>query len=112
VDAPQAIPDNPDCFSDSRTDELQVMHMALTFDPGSEDALLGRITVNPEILGGKPTVRGHHLAVEDVLGMLAAGGSPSMILQGYRGLELADIRACLAYARRIVSFSGAAPAIY
>jgi uncharacterized protein (DUF433 family) len=35
--------------------------------------LQARITVNPEILGGKPIIRGHRLAVEHVLGMLAAG---------------------------------------
>jgi hypothetical protein len=41
-----------------------------------EADLLGRITVNPEIFGGKPIVRGRRLAVEHVLGMLAAGDTP------------------------------------
>jgi hypothetical protein len=41
-----------------------------------EDVLLSRITVNPEIFGGKPIVRGRRLAVEHVLGMLAAGDTP------------------------------------
>jgi uncharacterized protein (DUF433 family) len=64
--------------------------------------LLNRITVNPEIFGGKPIIRGHRLAVEHVLGMLAAGDSSEDILTGYDWLERDDIRACLLYAHRIV----------
>jgi len=39
----------------------------------SERELLGRITVNPAIFGGKPIIRGMRMAVEHVLGMLAGG---------------------------------------
>ncbi len=67
-----------------------------------EEKLLERITVNPNIFGGKPIIRGHRLAVEHVLGMLAAGDTPETILSGYPWLELEDIRACLVYARRLV----------
>jgi uncharacterized protein (DUF433 family) len=67
-----------------------------------EQALLRRITINPEIFGGKPIIRGHRLAVEHVLGMLAAGDTSEMILQGYPWLEPEDIHACLVYARRLV----------
>lgn len=67
-----------------------------------EDALLKRITVNPTIFGGKPIIRGRRLAVEHVLGMLAAGDTPETLLRGYPWLELADIHACLAYAHRLV----------
>ena len=67
------------------------------------DELLQRITVNSKILGGKPTVRGHRLAVEHVLGMLAAGDRPETILKGYPWLEPEDIQACLVYAHRIVA---------
>jgi uncharacterized protein (DUF433 family) len=67
-----------------------------------EDKLLERITVNPKIFGGKPIVRGHRLAVEHVLGMLAAGDLPETILAGYPWLEMEDIQACLIYARRLV----------
>lgn len=67
------------------------------------DELLQRITVNPKILGGKPTIRGHRLAVEHVLGMLAAGDRPETILAGYPWLELEDIQACLVYAHRLVA---------
>jgi uncharacterized protein (DUF433 family) len=49
----------------------------------TEDTLLKRITIDPRIFGGKPIIRGHRLAVEHVLGMLAAGDSPEDILSGY-----------------------------
>lgn len=68
----------------------------------NEDELLGRITVNPKIFGGKPIIRGRRLAVEHVLGMLAAGDTMDDILQGYPWLQKEDIQACLAYARRHV----------
>ncbi|MEW5871046.1 MAG: DUF433 domain-containing protein [Chloroflexota bacterium] len=67
-----------------------------------EIALLARITVNPKIFGGKPILRGRRLAVEHVLGMLAAGDSFETILAGYPWLEAEDIQACLVYARRLV----------
>lgn len=67
-----------------------------------EHELLTRITVNPGIFGGKPIIRGRRLAVEHVLGMLAAGDTPETILEGYPWLERDDVRACLVYARRLV----------
>lgn len=66
------------------------------------DELLDRITVNPEIFGGKPIVRGRRLAVEHVLAMLEAGDSPETIREGYSWLEEEDIRACIAYARKVI----------
>ncbi len=68
----------------------------------TEEELLGRITIDPKIFGGKPVIRGRRLAVEHVLAMLAAGDTPETILEGYPWLEPEDIRACLVYARRIV----------
>lgn len=50
-----------------------------------EQFLLKRITVNPNIFGGKPIIRGRRLAVEHVLGMLAAGDTPDTILHGRGG---------------------------
>ena len=64
--------------------------------------LLKRITFNPEIFGGKPIIRGRRLAVEHVLGMLAAGDSAETILEGYPWLEPEDVQACLIYACRVV----------
>lgn len=63
-----------------------------------EQLLLKRITVNPKIFAGKPIVRGRRLAVEHVLGMLAAGDTPDTILGGYPWPEREDIQACRAYA--------------
>ena len=68
-----------------------------------EADLLKRITVNPKICGGKPIIRGRRLAVEHVLGMLAAGDTPETILEGYPWLEAEDVRACLVYAHRVVA---------
>lgn len=76
-----------------------------------ETRLLERITVNPEILRGKPIIRGHSLAVEHVLGMLAAGDSHETILEGYPWLEREDIRACLVYARRLVAHERVEPLV-
>ena len=67
-----------------------------------EKVLLQRITVDPRIFGGKPIIRGHRLAAEHVLGMLAAGDTPETILEGYNWLEKEDIQACLIYAHRLV----------
>jgi uncharacterized protein (DUF433 family) len=66
----------------------------------TETQLLEPITVNPQIFGGKPIVRGRRLAVEHVLGMLGAGDDFETILEGYPWLEREDIQACLVYARR------------
>ena len=60
-----------------------------------ENQLLDRITVNPRIFAGKPIIRGHRLAVEHILSMLAAGDAPETILSGYSWLETEDIQACL-----------------
>ena len=75
----------------------------------ADQELLQRITATPEIFGGKPIIRGRRLAVEHVLGMLAAGDTPEMILKGYPWLEMEDIQACMVYARRIVSHERVEP---
>ena len=67
-----------------------------------ETRLPERISSDPRIYGGKPIVRGRRLAVEHVLGLLAAGDDHETILQGYPWLDPEDILACLAYARRVV----------
>jgi len=58
----------------------------------SENQLLERITVDPRIFGGKPIIRGHRLAVEHVLSMLAAGDTFENLLAGYPWLEREDLR--------------------
>lgn len=69
----------------------------------NEQKLLERITVNPKIFGGKPIIRDRRLAVEHILGMLAAGDTTETLLEAYPWLEREDIQACLIYARRLVS---------
>jgi uncharacterized protein (DUF433 family) len=63
-----------------------------------QSELLERITCDPDIFGGKPILRGHRLAVEHVLDMLAAGDDSATILSGYPWMEPADVQACLLYA--------------
>jgi uncharacterized protein (DUF433 family) len=77
----------------------------------NNDELLQRITVNPAIFGGKPIIRGRRLAVEHVLGMLAAGDDFNTLLEGYAWLEREDILACLAYAHRMVEHERVEPLI-
>lgn len=77
----------------------------------NEADLLKRITVNPKIFGGKPIIRGHRLAVEHILGMLAAGDTVEDLVRAYSWLEREDVLACLAYARRVVGHERIEPAI-
>lgn len=68
----------------------------------NKQELLNRITTDRKIFGGKPIIRGHRLAVEHVLGMLAAGDTYDTLLEGYPFLEPEDIQACLLYAQTLV----------
>ncbi|HEX8069504.1 MAG TPA: DUF433 domain-containing protein [Pyrinomonadaceae bacterium] len=57
-----------------------------------------RITFNPEVMGGKPCIRGMRVTVGTILGLLAAGHAPADILRDYPYLEPEDINEALAYA--------------
>ena len=57
-----------------------------------------RIVINPEILVGKPTIKGTRLAVEFIIDLLAEGWNEAEILENYPGLTTEDIQACLSYA--------------
>jgi len=57
-----------------------------------------RITIDPDVLAGKPVIRGTRLSVELILELLAAGESMQDVLDNYPGLVREDILACLAYA--------------
>lgn len=65
--------------------------------------LLRRITLNPDICHGKPTIRNKRYPVELILDLLSAGMTHQEILDDYPALEDDDIRACLAYASRLTS---------
>lgn len=57
-----------------------------------------RITLNPEIMGGKPCIRGLRVTVGTIVGLVATGYSPENILEAYPYLEKEDIYAALSYA--------------
>jgi uncharacterized protein (DUF433 family) len=76
------------------------------------DALLARITVDPNVCFGKPCIRGHRIWVSLVLDFLAEGMTLEEILDQYPDLTAEDIRACIAYGaemarERYVDVSGA-----
>ncbi len=64
-------------------------------------SLLNRITINPEISHGKPTIRGLRYPVENILELLASGMSHEEVLDDYEDLEKEDILACLEFAARL-----------
>ncbi|MEZ4732343.1 MAG: DUF433 domain-containing protein [Caldilineaceae bacterium] len=57
-----------------------------------------RITANPQILGGKPIIRGTRLSVEFILDLFASGLSEAEILEDYPHITSIDLQACLRYA--------------
>lgn len=67
------------------------------------DGLLQRITINPEICHGKPTIRNKRYPVETMLELMASGMTVDEILADYDDLEKADLDACLLYAARLAS---------
>ncbi len=77
----------------------------------NDHELLKRIAIDPRIFGGKPIIRGRRLAVEHVLAMLAAGDDAATILRGYDWLEPDDIKACIAYAHRLVAHERVEPPV-
>ena len=64
--------------------------------------LLSRITINPEICNGKPTIRGKRITASTILEFLSAGESHEEILKQYPSLEPADINACLFFASQML----------
>ena len=62
-----------------------------------------RIVIDPDILVGKPVVKGTRLSVDFFLGLLAQGWPEGEILRNYPGLEREDLLACWAYAAEALS---------
>lgn len=69
------------------------------------DSLLTRITINPEILFGKPSIRNMRYPVAMILDLMSAGMTNDEILEDYPDLEKEDIQACLAFAARLAQVS-------
>jgi uncharacterized protein (DUF433 family) len=61
-----------------------------------------RITIDPAVCNGKPTIRGKRITVQTVLEFLSAGESRETILHQYPSLEAEDIDACLGFAARLM----------
>jgi len=61
-----------------------------------------RIVIDPEILVGKPVIKGTRLAVAFIIELLAQGWSEQDILRNYPGLHREDIQACLVYASAVL----------
>ncbi|MBL8864612.1 MAG: DUF433 domain-containing protein [Gemmataceae bacterium] len=64
--------------------------------------LTDRITFDPAVLGGKPTIRGLRIGVEQILRSLSAGVPEAELLADFPDLESDDFRACYAYAAELV----------
>lgn len=62
------------------------------------ESLLNRITINPEIAHGNPTIRNTRYTVEGILEYLAAGDTIDDLLEEFPDLEKEDFQACLQYA--------------
>jgi uncharacterized protein (DUF433 family) len=63
-----------------------------------QSQLLQRITINPEVCHGKPTLRNMRYTVSMILDLLSAGMTTEDLLKDYPALEKEDIQACLLYA--------------
>lgn len=62
----------------------------------------GRITIDPDICNGKPTIRGRRITVQTILEYLGAGETEEEILKQYPSLEPEDLRACLRFAAQLL----------
>ena len=65
---------------------------------------LQRITINPNVCHGKPTIRGSRMMVATILELLASGMSYEEILEDYPYLVQEDIFSCLRYAMMLANF--------
>lgn len=68
----------------------------------SADNLLSRITINPRVCFGKPTIRNMRYPVEIMLELLSSGMTTDEILEDYPDLEKDDLLACLFFAAKLV----------
>ncbi|MEK6780712.1 MAG: DUF433 domain-containing protein [Bacteroidota bacterium] len=73
--------------------------------------LLKRITLNPEICHGKPTVRNTRYMVESILEYLAGGDDIETIIKEFKDLQREDILACIAYANEVIKLKGLSPTV-
>jgi uncharacterized protein (DUF433 family) len=67
----------------------------------TRDDLLGRITVDPKVCGGRPCIRGTRIYVSTILDAMAEGLIPEQIIDHYPSLKIDDIRGAVAYAAEL-----------
>jgi uncharacterized protein (DUF433 family) len=67
------------------------------------------ISIDPEILAGKPAIKGTRLGVEFIIGLMAEGISEAELLASYPGLTREHVLACLAFARDALEFERVVP---
>ena len=72
----------------------------------TDQELLARVTVDPNICAGKPYIRGTRISIAIILDALAQGLSPEQIVEHYPSLETEDIQAALAFATYLAERNG------
>lgn len=75
----------------------------------NDQKLLERITINPDVMTGKPVIRGTRLTVDFILNLLAHRATEDEIIAEYKGLEKKDIQACLLFGAKSLSDSSFMP---
>ncbi|MBM4031431.1 MAG: DUF433 domain-containing protein [Planctomycetes bacterium] len=76
-----------------------------------DDQLLERISLDSNVMAGKPVIKGTRLTVEYILNLLAHGASIAEILDEYEGLTLEDVQACLLFATKAMEDTSFAPLV-
>jgi len=76
-----------------------------------DNELIERIVLNPNVMAGKPVIRGTRLTVEFILNLLAHGAKDSEILNEYKGLTIEDIQACILFATKFLGKTDFMPLI-
>ena len=62
-----------------------------------DEELLARITIDPQVMVGKPVIKGTRLTVDYILTLLTHGATTAEIIQEYEGLTEADLNACFLF---------------
>jgi len=76
-----------------------------------DNELIERIVLKPNVMAGKPVIRGTRLTVEFILNLLAHGAKDSEILNEYKGLTIEDIQACILFATKFLEKTDFMPLI-
>ena len=66
------------------------------------EEIRNRIVLNPEILAGKPIIKGTRLSVQFIVGLLAHGETPQSIIEEYNYIDEKDIQACLLFVNDVL----------